>query len=318
MCNVGFSVKDFVYRVLLKFGVNFFFVRKLRLILLLIISGVFLIGIVYFGIGFVRPKAAGLLIETNPTALVFINGEEVGRTPYQEVNMSGEVTVKLVPESFETPLRPYETKITLTPGVETVIRRDFASSDEMSGGDIVSFEKVGKDETSVSIVTIPDGAQLMLDGEAKGFAPYKLISVTPGDHTLLVTIDGYKERSVKIKAYESYKLTAIVTLAKSDEPVLGEEIENPAKDEEPTEKLVEILSTPVGFLRVREEASTDSPEVAQVKLGEEYLLLEEDPDGNWFKIEYKEGSEGWVSSEYAKIKEDDANLTPRPSATPAP
>ena len=62
-----------------------------------------------------------------------------------------------------------------------------------------------------------------------------------------------------------------------------------------------ILNTPTGFLRVRESNSLTSSEIAQVKPGESFELLEE--DGNWFKIKLDssigKNNVGWISSSYA-------------------
>ena len=76
--------------------------------------------------------------------------------------------------------------------------------------------------------------------------------------------------------------------------------------------MVEILSTPTNFLRVREEASTQSDEIARVTPGKKYVLLEEDEESDWVKIEYEEATEyeeaksGWVSGEYVKKVEADS------------
>ena len=59
------------------------------------------VGIALYISGYFKPKGAGLYIETVPNAAVFINNEEVGRTPFKETRKAEELTVKLIPESFE-------------------------------------------------------------------------------------------------------------------------------------------------------------------------------------------------------------------------
>ncbi len=59
-----------------------------------------------------------------------------------------------------------------------------------------------------------------------------------------------------------------------------------------------ILDTPTGFLRVRENNSVGSAEVARVTPGDSYELLEE--QDSWFKIKLDAGSSGWISSQYAE------------------
>ena len=62
-----------------------------------------------------------------------------------------------------------------------------------------------------------------------------------------------------------------------------------------------ILNTPTGFLRVRENNSINSSEIAKVMPGESYELISEKE--GWFEIKLSspagEGKIGWVSSLYA-------------------
>ncbi|MBI2049767.1 SH3 domain-containing protein, partial [Candidatus Roizmanbacteria bacterium] len=48
----------------------------------------------------------------------------------------------------------------------------------------------------------------------------------------------------------------------------------------------------------REEPSISASESAQVKPGEEFDVLEE--KNSWYKIEYEDGKEGWVSGEFVE------------------
>ena len=61
---------------------------------------------------------------------------------------------------------------------------------------------------------------------------------------------------------------------------------------------VQILSTPTGFLRVRQDSSVAGLEIAQVKPGESYELIDEKT--GWFEIKLTDGKLGWISSSYAK------------------
>ncbi len=294
--------------------------KKLGTILIALFLLSLILGVVFFLVGAFRPKSAGLFVETTPSATVFIDGDQVGRTPYETTRKPGEIIVKLVPESLDAALVPFETKVTLTAGIKTVIKREFAESDENSSGEIISFEKVGGKETSLSVVSIPDAAQISIDGAIRGFAPYKTSAVIPGEHQIIVSTPGYSEKTISIKTVEGYKLTAVVKLKPNGEeiPTEEEEIEEPKQEE------VEILSTPTGFLRVRDEPSTLGEEVAQVTPGELYPYLDEDEKTGWIKIEYEEGEEGWVSGQYAKKvgsseeEEEESEASPSPSPSPSP
>jgi len=296
--------------------------RNPRVIILVVIGVVLVIGLTFFLIGVGRPKGAGISIETNPVSSVFIGGVLFGRTPYEEVRKEGEITVKLIPESFERPLAPYETKVTLVGGVQTVIHWEFGESAEQGQGEIVSFEKVGKEETALSVVTIPTSSQFEIDGGIKVFTPYKSSSIAPGEHTLFFNSKGFLDRTIRVKTVSGYKLTAIVQLAENLE-FTEEVVTGDVQGQEEKKIEVEILSTPIGFLRVRAEPSTLGKEIGQVEPGEKYSFLEEDEKTGWFKIEFPsaeandELKQGWVSNTYAKKIDGEASISPTPTPTKA-
>ena len=305
--------------------VNFIFVRKIRIAGLVLVGVGLLIALTFFVIGYLKPKAAGIFVETTPAASVIINGEQVGRTPYKVTRKPGEIIVKLIPESFERPLAPYETKVTLVSGVETVVRRELGESDETSSGEIISFEKVGRDETSLAIVTIPDSAQIVIDETSKAFAPFKTSSINAGEHVLKISATGFVERTLRVKTHSGYKLTAIINLALSGK---SQQEEVQVQEEEEKKLEVQILSTPVGFLRVRSEPSTLGNEIGKVEPGKRYPLLAEDERTGWFKIGFEVESlrpgetparkEGWISNQYSKKIEPGPSPTPTPTTKPTP
>lgn len=300
---------------------------KIKLIGLGLIGLVVVIAITFFLVGVFKPKVAGIYIETNPASAVYIDGEHIGRSPLRTTKPPKEVIVKLIPDSFQKPLAPYETQMNLVAGVETVVKRDFGDLDETSAGEIVSFERVGN-ETSMVIVTTPDSAQVVIDGQIRTFAPYKTSSILPGEHTISISAEGFTQRTIKVKTHEGLKLTAVVQLAKIgqieaiQEEVVEEKVQG---DVEKKKDMVEILSTPTGFLRVRSQPSSLGPEVGRVEPGQKFDLLEIDEKTGWFKIIYlptqadEDEKSGWISNQYAKkIKgpEDTTpTLTPKPSVT---
>ncbi|OGM26737.1 hypothetical protein A3D00_00560 [Candidatus Woesebacteria bacterium RIFCSPHIGHO2_02_FULL_38_9] len=294
--------------------------KKVKIIGLVLFS----LGVIglfgFFAIKLINPKGAAVFVDSNPSSMVFINGEQVGRTPYEGRQKPEEVTIKLVPETFAKPLATYETKVTLISGIKTVVRRSIGESEETSAGEIISFEKTGSDDPSLAVVSNPDAAQVGLDGQIRGFTPLKISSVSPGKHKLSLTAQSYSERSFDIENARGYRLTAVVKLAISGEiptPTPEQKIEDNSQKKE---IMIEILKTPTGFLRVRKEPSTLADEVGRVKPGEKYKLVEVDDKSGWFKIEYVTDKEGWVTNQYAR--KIDLNitptLTPSPKATPTP
>jgi uncharacterized protein YgiM (DUF1202 family) len=281
--------------------------KVVRVVIALVVIGL-VGGLILFLLGVFTPKGAGILIKTTPTATVFINGEEVGQTPYEATREAGEVTVKLVPQAGTTPLAPYETRVTLSPKIQTIINREFAATEEASRGEIISFERVGGKEASLAVVSIPDSAEVYIDGKQIGFAPYKTSLFAAGDHQVILKAPNYTERTLSVRTVAGYKLTAVVKLAPS-----GETTPTPTPTpEEIKVTMVEILTTPTGYLRVRATPSAGAAELAQVEPGEKFRYLETDSATGWFKIEYlpaqagEKGKEGWVSSQYAKIIEEAA------------
>src|SRR4029079_14014990 len=170
--------------------------QKLKKLLLIvaIICLVFFIGaILFFAL---KPKVAGVYIDGTHAVTVFLNGKEVGSTPFKVTQDPGEVVLKLIPKEMgQTNLFPYETRVALLPGVETVVRHTFGATEESGSGEIISFESIAKNETSLAVVTIPDGAEISIDNDAKVFGPHKTSSITPGDHTLVIKAKGYADRT---------------------------------------------------------------------------------------------------------------------------
>jgi uncharacterized protein YgiM (DUF1202 family) len=295
--------------------------RKFITIVLIIAGLGLLAAAAFFSIGYFKPKTAGVIISTNPASIVFVNGEELGRTPVDNKKLEpGEAIIKLIPESFETPLTPYETKINLTAGIQTAIKWDFGETTEKSGGEVVSYEKVDKGDTSLAIISVPDTAQVAIDGQVKGFTPFKTSSISPGEHTIAVSFEGYLDRVFDAQLREGYKLTVVVDLAKAEE-VMKKKEEPVVKEEEEQSEVVKILSTSVGFLRVRNEPSTLGEEVGRVEPGDTYEVLETDEDTGWYKIEFEDDEEGWVSNQYAELvtedeEEEESETSPTPTADP--
>ena len=288
--------------------------KRLGAVLVTLGTVALVIAAVFFVVGYFRPAEAGLQIKTTPEASVFIDGVEVGKTPYQAKRKPGEVVVRLVPTPGDKPLAPYETRVTLVSKIETAINREFGESEEKSAGETISFEKTGGKEAALSIVSIPDSAQISIDGTQRAFAPYKTSLFAPGKHEIGIVAPNYLERSFEVRTLAGYKLTVVVKLAPTGET--NQEVPK----EEIKVTMVEVLTTPTGFLRVRATPSAGGEVLAELKPGEKYRYLETDSATGWFKIEYlpaqagEKGKEGWVSNQYSKITEE-ATPTATPSAT---
>lgn len=273
-------------------------------------AGIIFIGLIYFLMGYFRPKPGGILVISTPNSDVFINGNLVGKTPYEGSFEPGEVFVKLVAETPDETYPAYETKVRLTSGFKTIVRREFGETEETSSGDIVSFDKGGKDGGLI-VVSGPDNAQVSLDGIPRGFTPFKSATILAGEHQVAIKAVGFSDRVLTVKTVSDFELTIFAKLAK-----LPEEPKVEALTIE-TKVYVEILETPTGFLRVRTEPGSAGREIHQVRPGERFLLLEEDVETGWYKIELEapaaglpEGRVGWVSDEYSVLVQIPVTETP--------
>lgn len=287
--------------------------RTLKVITIVLITVVVVAATALFLIGFLKPKPGGIRIDTSPGANVYINGVLSGKTPFSKTLTEGQITLHLTPVATDSgKLLDYETKINITPGIETVVRREFGVDEDSSSGDVISFEKTGG-VTSLVVISTPDNAQVLLDGVTRGFAPYKTSAISPGAHKISIKAAGFLDRTVAVNAVSGFQLTVFAKLAKGENP--GQE---PGASPSPTptpQAFVEILTTPTGFLRVRTEPGSAGEEIAQVKPGDKFPYLGTDAATGWYKILYEEpkaglpnGIMGWVSNQFSKIAS--------PSATP--
>ena len=272
--------------------------RTFKIVLFSVMAVIAIIGLAFFIIGYYKPKPAGLSVRSAPDSNVYIDNKLIGRTPIDTTMNPGEFTLKIVPNED---LVSYEAKINLVSGIKTIVKREFGQTEASSSGEIVSFEKEQGETAGLVVVSIPDNAQVTLDGVSKGFSPVKINSVVVGEHILSIKSPGYLDRNLTIRTVAGYKLTVLVQLPKlPDEP----------KEEPKAETLnyVEILKTPTGFLRVRSQPGSGGAEIAQVSPGDKFLLLETDGTSGWYKIQLEapvaglpNGRVGWVSNEYASV-----------------
>lgn len=260
--------------------------------------------IIFFGILFFLDRKTGkgaLQVTSVPKSKVYLENKLIGTTPFCACDLTqmlsvGDYTIKLVPQDGN--LRPFEEKITINKGTLTVVDRTFADNGS-SDGSIISLNPLSdKKDVEVLVISLPDKANVFLDSNPVGITPLLLKQVSESDHDLRLTLDGYKDKSIKIKTASGFKLSSVVFLgvntdltASSAAPI--------SLTPSPTivTATVLILNTPTGFLRVREDASISSLQITQVKPGESYELIEE--KDSWFKVKLTDGKVGWISSSYA-------------------
>ena len=219
------------------------------------------------------------MVDTTPNSNVYIDGNFMGKTPYKGTNAAGQISLRLVPSITDQNLIAYETKVNLVSGIQTVVRREFGTAEDLSSGDVISFDKTGGDAAGLVVIS---------------------------SHTITVKSQGFTDRIMSVKTQAGYRLTVFAKLAKSQEAL-------PTPPPSPTpvalnKSYVLIGDTPTGFLRMRSEATTSASPLAELKTGQKYLYLETDQASGWFKIQYEDpaaglpnGITGWVSNQYSSI-----------------
>jgi len=257
----------------------FWLMRKVLYFFLSLVLAVILSGCDFPG---GKPKNGALQVNSVPSATVFLDGKHVGRTPhFDEKVMPGEYILKLISEIEGTRSAIWSGKVKVTSNVLTLINRELSSNGEESAGEVLTLGPISnKEEAQLAIVT-----------------------------------------TIKFKLAEGYRLTIEADLAKSEELKKEKEEEEEEKKEKDKEKedeeekeedkekeeegkfssgdKVVVIETGTGWLRVRIEPSLTASEAAKVDVGNEFLVLE--VEGDWVKIEYEDGSSGWVFGQYLEV-----------------
>jgi hypothetical protein len=275
----------------------------------------FVLGLVAITIGvfilivwlFNRDSSKGALqVTSNPRSKVYLDGKLIGVTPLCKCDAKqtisvGQHTIELIPETGN--LLSFEDRITISPSVLTVVDRTFGEG-AFSSGSIISLSPISdKNDAQLSVVTFPDKTNITLDNSESpsGMSPLLLKKLTESDHELKISKDGYVDKVLRIRALSGYRLEAIVTLAVLPDTSSGSAILPMSPTSTPIPVIqtpkITILTTPTGFLRVREDASIVSVEIGRVNPGEKYELVDEVT--GWYRIKLTDGKMGWVSSQYA-------------------
>jgi len=272
----------------------------------LFLSPLLIAVLIFSGILFFLNRNSGkgaLQVTSEPKSRVYLENKLIGITPFCACDLAhmlsvGDYTIKLIPLGGN--FSPFEEKITINKTTLTVVDRTFADNGS-SEGSIISLNPLdSKKDIELLIISLPDKASVFLDSNPVGITPLLLNNVSESDHDLRITLDGYKDKSVRIKTALGYRLTSLVSLGVNTD--LSSFSASVSATPSPSVQVVrvKILDTPTGFLRVRESDSISSSESAQVKPGESFELVEE--KDNWLKIKLADGKEGWISSQYAVKK----------------
>lgn len=253
-------------------------------------------------IGTILPKGQGALqITSSIPAKVMLNGKSIGTTPLckcdgaEKIN-EGTYTLQLIPENGS--LQEYTTRIKVGQGVLTAFDRTFLPGSFASAYTLY-LEKAPSPKAQLLITSLPTGALVTIDGQESGTTPLSIKAISASEHEVELQLGGYSKKTIRIKTINSYKL--IVEAVLGTQPEAGEVLPGSESSITPTPSIytqtVTISSTPTGFLRVRELASTTSLEIGKVLPGDTLELVEEETD--WYKIKLSDGKQGYISKGFA-------------------
>ena len=282
--------------------------KLLLLTVLVTLFGLF-IGVKFFILD-KQNEFGSLKVLSSPSATVFLDNVAVGKTtPFEDRVKVGEYLIKLIPQGEATQTASWQGRVKINKNALTYVNRELGSSDVTSAGEIFTVAKMetkpkNDNYGEIYIETDPIGAIVYLDNDEKGVSPVLLGDVVKGTHELSIFIPGFFRRTQKVNVDGGYRVSAQIKLAidqsqkrASSSASLKKPDATPSAQKAQVKQVL-IKETPTGFLRVREEPSTSASEAAQVKPGDKFSVVEEQE--SWYKIEYEQGKQGWISSEYAE------------------
>lgn len=234
------------------------------------------------------PTVGAIQVDAVPKSQVFLEGNKVGQTPY--------LNEKLKIGEYQLQVGDWQGKIKISPGTLTYISRELSPFLEKSAGQVLTLEKLPTNEKSeIAVISDPGEAIIIVDGLEKGKTSLVLRDLPAGNHTIVISLNGYADQVVQAKLVLGYRLNAIVKLGKIDKPEIVN-IETPVTAS-PSAYLT-VKETPTGFLRIRSLPDLSASISGTIKPGEKYPILEE--SSGWAKI--KVGNlEGWVWESYVEI-----------------
>jgi hypothetical protein len=281
-----------------------------------------------------QSSQAGLQINADPQATVYIDDKHVGETNFSNDKLKpGDYIVRLSP--LQDQQQTWETKIKVQPGLKSVINKTFGPTAQESSSYVLQLEKISnKKVAEVNIITSPENVIVRINDQPKGFSPLTNMSLSEENHKITLSAPGYKTLNFTASPVLGHRLIISAELGKSlalqpdPSPDPGEEPSatpepdaspspspaaspsptprpspspSPTAAADPAKPYVEILTTPTGWLRVRSapDGLADN-EVARVNSGEKFPFIESTQTG-WYKIEYTSGKQGWIAAQFARI-----------------
>ena len=148
-------------------------------------------------------KAGKLVIISSPDgAIVYINENKSGKTPYNKEHNPGKYTVKLQKKNYE------------------VFKKEVTIEEEKTEKLTIDLKPL---PGSISIKGMPKEAIVLLDGKEKGSIPCVIKKISSGTHVVDVKQEGYNSYNSKIKVSAGETVSLDITLTKYIKPTPAQE-----------------------------------------------------------------------------------------------
>ncbi len=276
---------------------------------------------------------AGIQIKSSPSSKVFINDKETGTTTYKNEKLKpGEYTIKL-----ESGDKVWSDKVRLTENTILYINRELTTDPQLQSGEIVSLER-GKGITVVTtpsqvevsldskvqgntprlIPSVSPGIhEISLTKE--GYEPKKIKIKAVNGYKIVIEVQLKPENlepttpsptpeaspsaAASVSATASASVSPNISSKPSPSPkqsASASATPKPSSSISATPGTVTILSTPTGWLRVRDKAGIDGVEIAKVNTGD-VIAYSLQSDTGWTSVTLADGTKGFVVSKYVKV-----------------
>ena len=215
-----------------------------------------------------------------------------GRWERSLKDMINEMNEKYDPAKFKFEIEVVEFNVTQEP---------------VNFGDQVVADLTIKNNSEISLYEGSDFEPIMTKNNKEDFSKFFINRIWLGPKQAKVMAEGSNIRPGETKTFK-IKLGVPLYDGKQTESfnlinVLGEAYEGTdfevTLNINKTEKdAVEITSTPVGYLNVRENPNGSSTLVTKVSPGQRFLVVER--QNSWIKIDAGENGQGWIAVQYTK------------------
>lgn len=162
-------------------------------------------GVIDFISGYSRKviERKGVVIVSTEYAKadVYLGSQKLGTTPLEEVSVAaGKYTLVLRPiDDQKQFFVPMEIPIEVSPGNATVVKGVFAPTERGQSNVVITSEtKISEDESAISIISDPTGAEVFVDGQSRGKTPLTLGNEYLSAKKIKLMAVGYKEMEVEI------------------------------------------------------------------------------------------------------------------------